>query len=337
MDIFQKIIDVVQNNQIKEPVFVKSESDAQQQLETLQALLPQAEGEVKAQIENDIKLLNMGIFGENNIAFELKNSHLPMLILHDLNLKYDGLSAQIDFLVIMRKFMVVIECKNLFGNLEVNSNGDFIRILDFNGRTKKEGIYSPITQNTRHLELFRKIYLSSFDNPVLHRLKEQVAFEAFKSIVVLANPKTVINMKYAKKDVKDQIIRADQLINYLKRLENSTNDRPSMTDEGMYINANRFLVHHDATPKDYTSKYKIVPKVIPIEETEIYKALKEYRLLKSRELNIKPYFIYNNAQMEEIIRMMPLVPEDLLKVSGFDSKKVKDYGNGILDTISRYR
>ena len=337
MSLFQKIIDVVQNNQIKGPEFFKAESDAERQLEALQALLPQAEGKVKVQIENDIKLLNMGIFGENNIAFELKNSHLPMLILQDLNLKYDSLSAQIDYLVIMRKFMVVIECKNLFGNLEINSNGDFIRILDFNGRTKKEGIYSPITQNTRHLELFRKIYLSSFENPVLRKMKEQVAFEAFKSVVVLANPKTVVNMKYAKKEVKDQIIRADQLINYLKRLENSANDRPSMTNEGMYINANRFLAHHDATPKDYTSKYKITPKFDPIEEAEIYKALKQYRLLKSRELNIKPYFIYNNAHMEEIIKLMPLVPEDLLKVSGFDGERVNKYGKAILDIVSQYR
>jgi superfamily II DNA helicase RecQ len=159
----------------------------------------------------------------------------------------------------------------------------------------------------------------------------------YKPLIVLANPKTVINMKYAKKDVKDQIIRTDQLINYLKRFDSPANDRPSMTDEGMNINANRFLAHHDATPKDYTSKYKITPKAIPIEETEIHKALKEYRLLKSRELNIKPYFIYNNAQMEEIIKMMPLVPEDLLKVSGFDGKRVKDFGEAILNIISKYR
>lgn len=336
MSLLQKIIDVVQNNQIKEPMFIKAESDAQRQLEVLQSLLPHADRETKTQIENDIKLLNMGIVGENNIAFELKNSHLPILVLHDLNLRFEGLSAQIDFLVLMRKGMVVIECKNLFGNLEINSNGDFIRVLDFNGKIRKEGIYSPITQNVRHLELFRRLFLSSFSNPIMRKLKEHLSSDGFHSVVVLANPKTVVNMKYAKKEVKDQIIRADQLINHLKRLESSS-DRAPLSDEGMYSNANFFLSYHDATPKDYTSKYKIAPKVIPIEETEIYKALKEYRLLKSRELNIKPYFIYNNAQMEEIIKMMPLVPEDLLKVSGFDSKRVNNHGKAILDVVSQYR
>jgi hypothetical protein len=336
MSLFQKIIDVVQNNQIKGPVFVKEESDAQRQLEVLQSLLPQAEGETKTQIENDIKLLNMGIFGENNIVFELKNSHLPMLVLHDLNLKFEGLGAQIDFLVIMRKETVIVECKNLFGNLEINSNGDFIRILDFNGRTKKEGIYSPITQNTRHLELFRKMFFSGITNPILRKIKEHFVTDSFHSVVVLANPKTVINMKYAKKEVKEQIIRADQLINYLKRLENES-VRPALNDQEMYDNAKFYLSYHDSTPKDYTTKYKITPKAIPIEETEIYKALREYRLLKSRELNIKPYFIYNNAQMEEVIKIMPLIPEDLLKISGFDIKRVKDFGNEILEIISRYR
>jgi len=33
--------------------------------------------------------------------------------------------------------------------------GGFIRNIESGGKKKKEGIYSPITQNQRHLELFR--------------------------------------------------------------------------------------------------------------------------------------------------------------------------------------
>ena len=46
----------------------------------------------------------------------------------------------------------MIECKNLVGDIEVNSNGDFIRKLTYGRRVIKNGIYSPITQNRRHLE-----------------------------------------------------------------------------------------------------------------------------------------------------------------------------------------
>ncbi len=41
--------------------------------------------------------------------------------------------------------------------------------------------------------------------------------DSHKPIVVLTNPKTYMNYKYAKKEIKDQIIRADQLIAYIKR------------------------------------------------------------------------------------------------------------------------
>lgn len=41
--------------------------------------------------------------------------------------------------------------------------------------------------------------------------------ENYKSIVVLANPKTYLNYKFAKKEVKDKVIRADQLIDFIKK------------------------------------------------------------------------------------------------------------------------
>jgi len=34
----------------------------------------------------------------------------------------------------------------------------------YNGKYKKEGIYSPITQNTRHLEMIKKIRLAKRNN-----------------------------------------------------------------------------------------------------------------------------------------------------------------------------
>ena len=36
-------------------------------------------------------------------------------------------------------------------------------------------------------------------------------------MVVLANPKTVLNAKYAPKVIREQVIRADGLIDYIKR------------------------------------------------------------------------------------------------------------------------
>ena len=123
----------------------------------------------KSIIKQDIKFLEYGIIGEKTIGFELKNSHMPMYILHDVYLE----------------------------------DGDFIRTMEFGRKKKKEGIYSPITQNQRHLELMKKIKIDSNKN-ILMKFMAGNYFEDFtKSVVVLANPKTVLNAKFAKKEVKE--------------------------------------------------------------------------------------------------------------------------------------
>jgi hypothetical protein len=76
-------------------------------------------------------------------------------------------------------------------DIEINSAGDFIRTIEVGSKKKREGIYSPITQNQRHLELMKKLRDESKSN-ILTRFMAGKYFED-KSIVVLANPKTVLN------------------------------------------------------------------------------------------------------------------------------------------------
>jgi len=73
-------------NRMKEPVFLKESSDAEVQLEKLKELEPLLNSEGLNIIKQDIKCLEYGIAGEKNIEFELKNSHIPMYILHDIYL-----------------------------------------------------------------------------------------------------------------------------------------------------------------------------------------------------------------------------------------------------------
>ncbi|WP_194841662.1 nuclease-related domain-containing protein, partial [Sporosarcina obsidiansis] len=71
-------------------------------------------------LELQIKLLEIGKAGEQSLLFELTNSFLPIMILHDVYIKHKGLSAQIDFIVVTRQFILVIEVKKYFGNITVN-------------------------------------------------------------------------------------------------------------------------------------------------------------------------------------------------------------------------
>jgi hypothetical protein len=333
----KNIIEKITTGSLTKPEFIKSDSEAKHQLEELKALLPKAEGEVRDSISQDIKMVQYGIAGEDSIAFELANAHLPMLILHDLYLEHDGLNAQIDYLIITRKFALVVECKNLIGNIEVNTHGDFIRTFEYNGRYKKEGIYSPITQNKRHLDLIKRIRLDSKQTALARYFASIGANNFYKSVVVLANSRTVINMKFAPREVKEQIIRSDQLITYIKKhLDNEKSGDMSITD--MYEFAHFFNNLHKEKKVNYLAKYMdkidLKPKMLtPIDQTEIYNALKSYRLTKSRELNIKPYFIFNNAEMEDLINKMPKNVSELLNVNGFGPEKVKKYGQEIIDIV----
>lgn len=76
--------------------------------------------------------------------------------------------------------------------------------------------------------------------------------------------------------------------------------------------------------------------VLNIEDTPLYKDLKQYRLETSKAEGVKPYFIYNNAQMEDLIYAMPKTLDDIRKISGFGDVKCQKYGNAILEIVKRH-
>ena len=68
-------------------------------------------------------------------------------------------------------------------------------------------------------------------------------------------------------------------------------------------------------------------------EDKLRGALREYRLNKSKEDNIKPYMVFNNETMECIINNRPKTREDILSIRGFGVVKCEKYGDDILAII----
>ena len=88
MELFQKKIG---------PVFLKEDSDATVFIDKMHQLESKATSpELKQEIQKQIKLASYGAIGEQNIAYELKNSGMDMYILHDICLEHEDLTAQID-------------------------------------------------------------------------------------------------------------------------------------------------------------------------------------------------------------------------------------------------
>jgi len=241
-------------DKIKGPVFIKESGAMEEQLVALIEAKKTATQETAKKIEREIQNISAGNFGENSIIFELKNSHLPLLILHDLCLEHNGLTGQIDFLIITRRHIYVVECKNLYGNIEIDNKGNFMRVVRINGRYSKEGIYSPITQNQRHLELIKQVRAEEKSNVFTKALFEKGFSGTYIPIVVLANAKTVLNAKYAPKEVKEKVIRADQIIRYISDFDAASKSAP-MSEKDMERLAQFFLDKHKVNFTDYTEKY----------------------------------------------------------------------------------
>lgn len=334
-------------------VFLKETSGTDKYIEKLQELKTIVSNERVGEIEKQIKISNYGRIGEEGISFELKNSGMDMYVLHDIYLEYEGLSAQIDYIVITRKITYIIECKNLIGDIEIDFSGAFIRHYELFGRKVQEGIYSPITQNQRHLNVLKELRKSHKNNVLTKHFFEKNFDNNYQSIVVLANPKTCLHAKNAPDEICKQVIRADQLISYIKK-NNDKSENYSLKNEEMLELANFFLMQDKEERADYIKGYeklakelhemdthfkeKVLQKKIQIEQEttpqQVVTKLKEYRLQISRQERIKPYYVFTDAQMNDLLEKMPKTKEELLKVNGFGNVKIEKYGEKILEILA---
>ena len=240
------------------PVILKEGSDAQTHLAALELLRGTLSPEGERQLESDIRAVKAGIVGEERILYELRNSHQEMYVLQDLFLEHGGLTAQIDFLVITPQRNFVLECKNLYGDITITDRGDFVRSF---GGGRREGIYSPITQNQRHLELIREMRRSN-RSLAMNLLFDRDFSDVYRSYVVLANPKTVLHDRGADSAARSQVIRADQLTAVIK----AVNDERGPGREKTFRSATRdlaewFLAQHKDNPVDYVAKSPIFVEI----------------------------------------------------------------------------
>ena len=254
------------------PVFIKEDSNASTFIEKMKALSSKASGKIKEAIDEQIAAAEAGLYGENQITYELKNSGMDMLVMHDLYLEKNGLSAQIDFLVITRKHIFVIECKNLYGNIEIDDKGNFIRHIGHGKFYRKEGFTSPVSQNERHLNVIKEIRREYKNNFLTQGLFDKLFPETYRSIVVLANPKTILDAKKAPDNIRKIVIRSDQLIAHIKKIEDQ-DDSVKSSETEMHELLDSFIKCSKPNKSDYAKKYEemltklIANKAEPQKET----------------------------------------------------------------------
>lgn len=322
-----------------ETIFYKKDSQLEEQISALKEL--QQEYPNNSKLNYKLKLCELGLIGENEIEFELKNANIGMYILHDVNLKYKDLTAQIDYIIITPGYTYFVECKNLIGNISVNNRGEFIREYIYNHKKIVEGIYSPIRQAERHIEIFKKL-LDENQTGIMYNLLKNVRQSWFKPLVVLANSKNILKLQYAPKEIKSQIVRSDSLIDYIKKDINNL-DKDYLSSQ-KYMNDLAFKImqnYNQDIEKDYKEDFqkwlekdKVEPLSSNANNEYIKNKLINYRKTKSQEKNIPPYYIFTNEELNLLLTHLPKTYQELEKSNILSNIKLKLHGQEIINIIN---
>ena len=300
---------------ITSPIFLKEFKECTDVLAYLYNLREDNRDKNTDLINRDIKNIRYGLEGEKATAFEIKNSFLPLLALHDIRLEYkSSLVAQFDFIILTTKGIIVIEVKNLYGDIELTDEGEFIRVC----KDKREGMYSPVTQNQRHLNILRNLLI---EEELLNNIP-------INSLIVVTNPKTVLYKDNAPLDISEQVIRLDQMIEWLGAYINSTN-KINIPVSKLYEISNFLLKNNKERTSMPQKTYfpsndikkenvvNIINKTNQISKDDLLRdKILEYREEISINTRVKPYCIFNDLVIDLIVKYKPKSISELSSIPG---------------------
>lgn len=326
--------------ELRVPVLIKEGSSAQKTINKIQGDLEKEKvSETQKDLLSKMKILELGLYGEKSVQFELMNAFIPIHILHDLQLQHGEYKAQIDFVVITRKFLLVIEVKNYYGNIHVTEHGDFIRnVMKGKKVVFQEGFYSPIRQIERQTEVLRTL------------LKEHGVIgdkTPIKQVVVFTNNKTILDFKKAKEDIQDRIVRVDGLVGYIsKELKKSS---PVQILDNRMSDISSFLmdshIKEEIEKTEDTVELKLLGETVEAmtnskEEQSttvsgLEEALRQFRKDKAASLGMKAFHIFSNQTLDEIVSKQPKTLVELSTIRGIGEKKIEEFGLDIIEVIQR--
>ena len=318
-------------SRFRDTVFLKEDSDLEKQLNELRNIRDKLQN--TDEIDKDIKLLEYGIAGEKEIAFELKNANIGMYVLHDVTFEYDGNKAQIDYLLFTRGYFYLIECKNLVGNITVDSNGQFYREYEYKGKKIKESIYSPYTQAVRHQDMMKKVWSanhSKLDNFIFGRFHGK---DFFRPIVVLSNSKSFLNTKYAPKEIRNDIIRADQLISYIQKDIDNMDSAELCGEKMLKQAAETWLSRSITNNTNLANKYSNAIKDKD-DKSDLESKLRTFRKEKSKSMNVPAYYIFTDEELNNLLEIMPKTIEELKVKRILTDIKIKCHGEEIIRILN---
>ncbi|TQR10951.1 NERD domain-containing protein [Psychrobacillus soli] len=328
-----RVIDVLKDKEeLKSPVVIKHGDSIDAEIVRLQTQLAGEQLDVnRKKIEEQIKLLKIGKAGEQSLLFELTNSFLPLMILHDVYIEHKGLSAQFDFILVTRQFFLIIEVKKYYGNITVNEKGEFIRNVNRGSRTVfKEGMYSPIRQVERQVEVLQSMLV---DHDVITKTPIRYA-------VAFANEKTVIDLAKAPKEIEDKVFRSDGIVSFIKAelakkspvyFKDGKMHELAAYIHGQHIDKHSIEVYEEQEVSFYEEEKVPVAatlekKLLLLSDEDLVLKLKKFRKRLADETERKAFYIFTNKTLDGLVEIKPTTLDELRKVEGIGDKKLEEFG-----------
>ncbi len=328
------IIDsAVRTFSFKDTIFLKKSSDLEERYNALKKLSEEYPN--NELIGQELYIVKKGLDGENEIAYQLKKSNIGMYVLRDVKVKYEDLTAQIDYVIITPVFTYYVECKNLVGNVTVTDKGDFIREFTINGKKIKKGMYSPLRQVEAQREVVRKIWESNTSR--IRKFFASKNFDYYRRVlVVAANQDTILNTNRAPKDIKYKVLRADALVRQMEYdINHRGNDESFDSRKSMEELAKSYLefsIKEDINYYDYY-KNKYCQNSVPVNDN-LKERLIELRKNRSTEMGIPAYYVFTNDELDKLVELRPKTIEELKIANILTPVKIKTHGESIIKEIN---
>lgn len=299
-----------------------------------------------------------GAIGEWSVARILKRlDQEKYKVINDIYIpKEDGTTSQVDHIVVSDYGIFVIETKNYKGWIFGDEKNKFWTQTIYK---KKSKFLNPIIQNKGHvkavknyLEIDKNLFISivvfttqadfkkvNTVTPVVYTVKLKKEIRSYQEIKLTKEEKERIYEKLV------QIGKATRSTKkqHVKKIEEMMSNSPTkheymkkhlLDTEGIKQENEEAIGVTDENIKQTQGEGGQTDQVCKEELTEedqvIHEKLKQFRLEKSHEEKIKPYLIYNNAELMELVKSKPQNIEELMNVKGFGKVKCEKYGDEIM-------
>ena len=183
-----------------------------------------------------------------------------------------------------RTFIYIIECRELYGNIAVNQDGEFFRKVKIGNKVVREAIESPLVVGENHKAILKRVWASKIE--AKNKTKFEKAFNKSYKILAVVTGTSNSNLDAVETGLRKKVIKCENLIDYIEKDLEKFYSRKDLIDskEEMHGQAYRLMDLNVDHYDDYEEKYK---KMFKLENKKIVNTKKVTKKAENPKQPIK--------------------------------------------------